>query len=55
MIVEDGDEIVVEVSNTAVGRELRDGDEAVRSKEGKNVGLGRDGGDVMNGESGDGG
>ena len=55
MIVEDGDEIIVEVSNTSVGRELRDGNEAVRGKEGKNIGLGRDGGDIMDGESGDGG
>ena len=55
VIVDDGDDVVVKGGNTTVGRELRDGNEAVRGKEGKNIGLGRDGGDVMDGESGDGG
>ena len=53
VLVGDGDEIVVEISNTAVGRELRNGDEAVRRKEWKNVGLGSNGWDIVEGECGD--
>ena len=54
VIVKDGDDVVVKDGNTTVGRELRDGNKAVRGKEGKNIGLGRDGGDVMDGKSGGG-
>ena len=48
----DGDEIVMERSNTAIGRELGDGNETMWHQEWKDVGLGGSGWDVVEGKSG---
>ena len=53
VLVCDGDDIVMEVGNTAVGRELGNGNETVWCKEWKNVGLGSHGRDIVEGKSGD--